>query len=116
MICCISWFFKILNIVFCDLYTQNSMVQTNRSERVKPSTTRWERDIPTTNRGERIKPTTDRWERDAVSSSRDPRNQLVNFFAKLRDEDNIVCNESWKIIYIYANEWEPIPMTQWQDR
>lgn len=96
MICCISWFFKILNIVFCDLYTQKTMVQTNRSERVKPNTTRWER--------------------EAVSSTRDPRNELVNFFTKLRDENNIVCNENWKIIYIYANEWTPIPMTQWQDR
>lgn len=96
MICCISWFFKILNIVFCDLYTQNSMVQTNRSERTKPTTTRWER--------------------ISVSSTRNPRNNLVNFFTKLRDTDQIVCNEDNKIIYIYADEWEPIPMTQWQDR
>jgi len=91
MICCTSWFFKILNIVFCDLYTQRTMVQT-------------------------IKPNTTRWEREAVSSTRNPRNQLVNFFTKLRDEDNIVCNENWIIIYIYADEWEPILMTQWQDR
>lgn len=86
MICCISWFFKILNIVFCDLYTQNSMVQTNRSERT------------------------------AVSSTRSPRKSMIIYVSELQDADNIVCNENSEVIYIYADEWTPIPMTQWQSR
>lgn len=86
MICCISWFFKILNIVFCDLYTQNSMVQTNRSERI------------------------------AVSSTRSPRKQMINYFTELQDTDQVVCNENSQVIFIYADEWTPIALTQWEQR
>jgi hypothetical protein len=86
MICCISWFFKILNIVFCDLYTQNSMVQTNRSERA------------------------------TVSSTRSPRRQMVNYFTELQDTDQVVCNENSQVIFIYADEWTPIALTQWEQR
>lgn len=86
MICCISWFFKILNIVFCDLYTQNSMVQTNRSERT------------------------------VVSSTRSPRKQMINYFTELQDTDQVVCNENSQVIFIYADEWTPIALTQWEQR
>lgn len=54
--------------------------------------------------------------RENVTSSRDPRKAMVKYYTKLQDTDNIVCNEDWEIIYIFANEWTPLPITQWQPR
>jgi hypothetical protein len=96
MICCISWFFKILNIVFFDLYITEYMVTTTWSERVKPITNRWERVRPETDWDWRIRP--------------------INFFQPLEDFENTVCNEDWNIIYIFANQWVPISMTNWTPR
>lgn len=71
------------------------MIITNRTGRVKPSGDWAERVKPTTNYNERIKP--------------------YKYRTPLRDLNNIVCNENWKVIFIFANEGIPVP-TMWHTR
>ena len=60
----------------------------------------------TTNWSERVKPET----------SWNERNKPINFFQPLEDYEDTVCNEDWEIIYIFANQWVPISMTNWTPR
>ena len=71
------------------------MITTDWIGRVKPSSNWGERTKPTTNYNERIKP--------------------YKYITPLRDLNNIVCNEDWIIIHIFANEWMAIP-TMWKTR
>ena len=51
-----------------------------------------------------------------VETNWTPRKEMINYIAELQDEDNIVCNEDGEIIYIFADKWMPIALTQWQPR
>lgn len=60
----------------------------------------------TTNWENRLKPTTD-W-----GSRQKPTVRIT----KLQDNENVVCNENWQIIYIYADDWIDIATTIWTVR
>lgn len=68
--------------------------------------TNWEaRQKPVTTYSTRIKPST-------VYESR---TKPYKYISRLRDETNIVCNEDWNVVYIFANSGIAIP-TIWTTR
>lgn len=38
------------------------------------------------------------------------------YISRLQDNDNVVCNEDWVVIYIYADDWILINSTVWTAR
>lgn len=63
----------------------------------------------------RVKPETDWGQRLKPTTQYDRRVKPYRYITPLQDATNIVCNENWVIIYIFANEWKPIP-TMWTRR
>lgn len=44
------------------------------------------------------------------------RQKPTTHITKLQDNENVVCNEDWEIIYIYADDWIVIVSTIWTAR
>jgi len=56
-----------------------------------------------------------RTERQKPTTTYDKRDRPSKYISRLRDENNIVCNEDWYVIYIFANTWKELA-TQWATR
>lgn len=87
------------------VWTNRIKPDTDWGQRQKPITTYTKRTIPDTNWGQRQKPTTNYTKRD----------RPYKYITPLKDYVDIVCNENWVIIHIFANEGKALS-TIWQTR
>ena len=65
---------------------------------------------------ERVRPTTTWWQRESVETDWDGRVRPITYMTPLQDAYTEVADEEDQVIFILANEWKMIPATFWKAR